>query len=64
MTGARDGGGNIGSQKSSLETAATNRMEKDVQSLMSLKPFARFLLQYVKDGGDINPVDSDSLRQK
>ena len=59
MTGARDGGGNIGSQKSSLETAATNRMEKDVQSLMSLKPFARFLLQYVKDGGDIN-VDSDS----
>jgi hypothetical protein len=35
-------------------------MEKDVQSLMSLKPFARFLLQYVKDGGDINPVDSDS----
>ena len=41
-----------------META-TNRMEKDVQSLMSLKPFARFLLQYVKDGGDIN-VDSDS----
>ena len=56
MTGGCDGGG-VGSP-SSLETA-TNRMEKDVQSLMSLKPFARFLLQYVKDGGDIN-VDSDS----
>jgi len=60
MTGGCDGGGTIGSQKSTLETAATKRMEKDVQSLMSLKPFARFLLQYVKDGGDINPVDSDS----
>ena len=59
MTGGCDGGGTIGSQKSTLETAATKRMEKDVQSLMSLKPFARFLLQYVKDGGDIN-VDSDS----
>ncbi|CAL6392560.1 unnamed protein product [Bathycoccus prasinos] len=56
MAGGCDGGG-VGSP-SSLETA-TNRMEKDVQSLMSLKPFARFLLQYVKDGGDIN-VDSDS----
>ena len=57
MAGGCDGFGGVGSP-SSLETA-TNRMEKDVQSLMSLKPFARFLLQYVKDGGDIN-VDSDS----
>ena len=63
MTGGCDGGGTIGSQKSTLETAATKRMEKDVQSLMSLKPFARFLLQYVKDGGDIN-VDSDSSSDK
>ena len=63
MTGGCDGGGTIGSQKSTLETAATKRMEKDVQSLMSLKPFARFLLQYVKDGGDIN-VDSDSFSDK
>jgi len=64
LGGGCDGGGTIGSpQKSAtLETTAkaTKRMEKDVQSLMSLKPFARFLLQYVKDGGDINPVDSDS----
>ena len=57
MAGGCDGFGGVGSP-STLETA-TNRMEKDVQSLMSLKPFARFLLQYVKDGGDIN-VDSDS----
>ena len=63
MTGGCDGGGTIGSQKSTLETEATKRMEKDVQSLMSLKPFARFLLQYVKDGGDIN-VDSDSSSDK
>ena len=63
MTGGCDGDGTIGSQKSTLETAATKRMEKDVQSLMSLKPFARFLLQYVKDGGDIN-VDSDSSSDK
>ena len=64
MTGGCDGGGNIGSKPSTLETATTKRMEKDVQSLMSLKPFARFLLQYVKDGGDINPVDSDSSHEK
>ena len=64
LGGGCDGGGTIkrSPQKSAtLETTAkaTKRMEKDVQSLMSLKPFARFLLQYVKDGGDIN-VDSDS----
>ena len=53
-----DDGGSIGSP-SSLETTKTAKMEKDVQSLMSLKPFARFLLQYVKDGGDIN-IDASS----
>lgn len=56
MAGGCDGGG-LGSPSSLEET--TNRMEKDVQSLMSLKPFARFLLRYVKDGGDIN-IDASS----
>ena len=59
--GGRDGDGTLkGSpQKSAtLETPAkaTKRMEKDVQSLMSLKHIAHFQLQCAKEEGDGNHV--------